>query len=228
MPAPSLTYAALKARQRNERDGYPDDISVRIHRALSWLHRAEVCDDDDGRFLFLWIAFNAAYASDLDDYKKFTAPGIFRGFIKKMVELDSSGLLHEMIWSEFSGSIRLLLDNQYVFAPFWEFHAGNINEGEWKRQFAGARRAAKRALGDANTAEVLRIVFSRLYVMRNQIVHGGANREQLRDCANIMGKIVLYVILIMMDNPKKLRGKPHYPVVGEAASAPARASLPRR
>ncbi|MGR3914340.1 MAG: HEPN domain-containing protein [Gammaproteobacteria bacterium] len=234
MSASSLTYAVLKARQRNERGGYPDDISVRIHRALSWLGRAEACDDDDGRFMFLWIAFNAAYASDLDDYKNLTTPGVFSGFIKKMVELDSNGLLHEMIWTEFSGGIRLLLDNKYVFKQFWEFQAGLIEEGVWKRKFAGARRAANRALGNANTGAVLRIVFSRLYVMRNQIVHGGAtwnsgaNHAQLRDCASIMGKIVPYVILIMMDNPKKLRGKPHYPVVGEAAALPkARASLRR-
>ena len=32
---------------------------------LSWLHRAEQCEDEDGRFIFLWIAFNAAYAQDL-------------------------------------------------------------------------------------------------------------------------------------------------------------------
>ena len=38
-------------------------LSLRLHRALSWLNRAEqLADDPDSQFIFLWIAFNAAYA----------------------------------------------------------------------------------------------------------------------------------------------------------------------
>ena len=36
-----------------------------MHRALSWLEKAEQSDDLDSRFIFLWISFNAAYAKDL-------------------------------------------------------------------------------------------------------------------------------------------------------------------
>ena len=43
---------------------------------------------------------------------------------------------------------------------------------------------------------MLSIVLSRIYVLRNQLVHGGAtwgssvNREQLRDCTRFMAKLV--------------------------------------
>lgn len=57
-------HKELKARQRAERDSYPENLSLRVHRALSWLDRAEQDDDPDSRFIFLWIAFNAAYATD--------------------------------------------------------------------------------------------------------------------------------------------------------------------
>ncbi|WOA30142.1 HEPN domain-containing protein [Alloalcanivorax xenomutans] len=57
----------LKTRQRQERHGYPDNLSLRVHRALSWLDRAEQEADPDSRFIFLWIAFNAAYATEIDD-----------------------------------------------------------------------------------------------------------------------------------------------------------------
>jgi hypothetical protein len=53
-----MDYATLKARHRRERERWPEGpLTLRVHRALSWLNRAEQCDDPDGRFVFLWIAF---------------------------------------------------------------------------------------------------------------------------------------------------------------------------
>ena len=42
-------YEHLKARHRSERETWPTNLSLRAHRALSWLNRAEQCDDNDGR-----------------------------------------------------------------------------------------------------------------------------------------------------------------------------------
>jgi hypothetical protein len=39
------------------------------------------------------------------------------------------------------------------------------------------------------------------------------NRDQVRDCANFMGKLVPVVIELMMDHPKTLWGTAVYPVV---------------
>ncbi len=61
-----------------------------------------------------------------------------------------------------------------------------------------------------DTAIVLSIVLSHIYTLRNQLVHGGAtwnssvNRDQLRDCTNLMGKLVPLVIEIMLDHPEAL------------------------
>jgi hypothetical protein len=63
------SHTGLKARQRAERHAHAEGIALRIHRALCWLHRAEQCDDEDGRFIFPWIAFNAAYANDVGDQR---------------------------------------------------------------------------------------------------------------------------------------------------------------
>ena len=62
-----MDFKTLKARQREERENYPINLGLRVHRALSWLDRAEQSDDDDARFIFLWIAFNAAYANEIGD-----------------------------------------------------------------------------------------------------------------------------------------------------------------
>ncbi|OBY90989.1 hypothetical protein A6723_020470 [Pseudomonas sp. AU11447] len=61
-----MQYQTLKERHRRERDGEHLNLRLRVHRALSWLDRAEQADDLDGRFIFLWIAFNAAYACEID------------------------------------------------------------------------------------------------------------------------------------------------------------------
>ena len=62
------------------------------------------------------------------------------------------------------------------------------------------------------TSTVLSVVLSRIYTLRNQVLHGGAtwgssvNREQLRDCTNFMAKLVPLVIEVMMDHPDTLWG----------------------
>jgi len=61
-----MNHDTLRARHQTVRDGYPPDLNLRLHRALSWLKRAEMAEDDDGRFIFLWIAFNAAYAREIN------------------------------------------------------------------------------------------------------------------------------------------------------------------
>ncbi|MBM4125285.1 MAG: hypothetical protein FJ246_10100 [Nitrospira sp.] len=62
-----LTHRHLKERQRAEREAFSPNLSLRVHRALSWLGRAEQFgreQDVDGQFIYLWIAFNAAYTID--------------------------------------------------------------------------------------------------------------------------------------------------------------------
>ncbi|MBC8386216.1 MAG: hypothetical protein H8E09_00070, partial [Gammaproteobacteria bacterium] len=60
-------YQLLKKRHREIRDGLPPNLSLRIHRALSWLNCAEQKQDDDSKFIFLWISFNAAYAHEIQN-----------------------------------------------------------------------------------------------------------------------------------------------------------------
>lgn len=61
------SHPKLKSYQREHRDSWNQGLSLRVHRALSWLDRAEQereKGDRDAEFLFLWISFNAAYASE--------------------------------------------------------------------------------------------------------------------------------------------------------------------
>jgi hypothetical protein len=79
------------------------------------LNRAEQAQgDQDAQFNFLWIAFNAAYANEIDDHHRFTEQETFRNFIKRLCELDSNNALSELVWSEFTGSIRVLLTHTVI------------------------------------------------------------------------------------------------------------------
>ena len=215
-----LSYKTLKARQRIERDDYHINLGLRVHRALSWLYRAEQCEDDlDAEFIFLWIAYNAAYANEIDDHRRFTEQDTFQFFLNRLCELDRQQRIENLVWSEFTSSIRVLLDNKYVFQPFWDYHNKKISEVQWQQKFHDARSCANRALGHKDTGKVLAIIFSRLYTLRNQLLHGGAtwnsrvNREQMRDAVNFLGKLVPVIIEIMMDNAAEFWGEPCYPVV---------------
>lgn len=219
---PGLTHANLKAKHRSVRETAPQHHSLRIHRALSWLRRAELADDDhDAAFIFLWIAFNAAYADELGDVavNGSSERSSFDGFFRKMTELDTGGRVYAAIWSRFSQSIRTLLDNQYIFSAFWKFHNEAPGYEDWEQRFERSRQRVGRALAERDTLVILAAVFDRLYVLRNQLVHGGAtwgssvNRAQVRDGARILSFMVPLFIDLMIDNPDADWGRPYYPVV---------------
>ncbi len=220
---PALTHAALKQRHRQVRDEHPPQLTLRIHRALSWLHRAEQADDIDGRFIFLWIAFNAAYAQEIDDTERASDKALFLAFLEKLCGLDVDKRIDGLIWKEFSGPVRALLDNPYVFPQFWEHQRGRMTEVEWKERFAQAKRAAQTALAGSHTPALLSILFHRLYTLRNQLIHGGAtwdgqvNRDQLRDGTALLAKLVPLIIALMMAHPDTLWGDAVYPVVSDGA-----------
>lgn len=210
-------YHQLKTRQRAERANYPEHLSLRVHRALSWLNRAEQCEDDDGRFIFLWISFNAAYANETGEIRIAEGRRV-SDFLRRLVDLDSEQQLANIVWHNYSNTIRLLLDNPYVFQPYWDNQNRLPDSGNWEQQFDAAKRASHNALANRDTSTVLSIVFNRLYTLRNQLIHGGAtfdssvNRKQLNDGARLLGDVVPAIIGIMMDNAQQHWGEACYPV----------------
>ena len=80
-------------------------------------------------------------------------------------------------------------------------------------------KKAKTALSEKNTERVLNELFDRLYVLRNQIIHGGStwagaiNRAQVRDGAEILGSLIPVFVDLMMDNPVHPWKEPIFPVV---------------
>lgn len=141
----------------------------------------------------------------------------FAEFVDKLIELDSERRLYNLLWNKFSGSIRLLIENKFVYGPFWDFQRGEIKN--WEKGFNQSVVDANNALSGGNVNYLLRIVLDRLYVLRNQIIHGGStykskvNRAQVKDGANILSSLVPVLIQIMIENNAEKWGKVYYPPV---------------
>jgi len=230
-----MTFKTLKDKQRKIRDGFPTNHALRVHRALSWLQRAELAAvDPDAAFIFYWIAFNAAYADERPDMTPTGERKCFEDYFDKLGALDKDDRVYKAIWTKFAGSIRQLLDNQYVFQPFWSYHNQVPGHADWQERFASSKRRINKALAGKETKVILGCVFDRLYVLRNQLVHGGAtwnskvNRAQVKDGARILAFLVPLFIDIMMDNPSVNWGAPYYPVVDEQPKAAAQPKKSRR
>ncbi len=186
---------------------------------MSWLGRAEKeVEDFDVRFILLWVGFNSAYANDpaIDINNERSA---FKAYFDALVALDDSHRIYNAIWKRFPHEIRLLLHNKYVFAPFWNHQNGLAGYEDWAERLTAGHRVIAVAMAQQDTTRILSLLFDRLYVLRNQLVHGGAtwnssvNRQQVRDGAAIMGWLLPIFIDIMMDHSAHDWGRPFYPVV---------------
>lgn len=212
-----MSTVSMKARLTRDAGRYADATRVRLHRALSWLGRSEREDKDpDAAFLFLWIAFNAAYAREFgEDESERRRLG---QFIAALLAVDADKTLHALMFKQFPGPVRTLIENKFVFEPFWRALREHDSSGRWEVSFHAGEKAALAAMVKGDTVTVLSIVFDRLYVLRNQLVHGGAtwngnvNRAQVKDGVRILAAVVPAILALMLDHPELELGDVLYPV----------------
>jgi hypothetical protein len=209
---------ALKARLKALGEKLPEPSRVRVHRSLSWLRRAEAeTEDKDARFIFLWISFNAAYAHEFG-YEQ-TERELLRGFLSKLLAVDAGRTLHQLVFKKFTGVVRVLIENKFVFEPFWRALREHDSSRRWEQRFEIEKKAAFRAVMGTATLSVLTVIFDRLYTLRNQLVHGGAtwggkvNRRQVSDGADLMNSLLPVILGLILSHPELDLGEIAYPVV---------------
>lgn len=177
-----------------------------MRRADSWHRRSTEVGSDAEKFIFLWISFNAAYGADVTSAYLEETPrerDKFGAFLQNIVDRDEDGLLETILWDRIAPLIRRLLNNQYVFKPFWDAVSGSPGAERWQDQFRRANQRVSDARRYRDVRGVLREVFLRLYTLRNQLFHGGATYatgwggDQVRDGARIMEALVPVILDIM-------------------------------
>ena len=219
-----MQASKLKDQQRALRDTLPEAHAVRLWRASSWLECAEAQQGNlDLQFISLWIAFNACYSVDEEKPQNIGERDLFQRFTHKLVKHDATGKIHQTLMQTYSGPIRTLITNQHVFAPFWDAQRLIANNEpdttEWKTRFDKASKTAMLFLMEKKVPELLSVVLDRLYVLRNQLMHGGAtwnssvNRAQVRDGRALLARLLPVMLGVMMSNPVQFDGRPFYPVV---------------
>ena len=194
-----------------------ETLTIRLHRAISWLKSSEKQEENlDMKFLSLWIAFNACYAVDLNGITSKPERAKLRDFTSSLVQFDRTRL-YNLFWEKYSGPVRVLIENKFVFEKFWEYNRGEIDD--YITAFNKSKSTALNCLSKENIEGLLEIVLERLYTLRNSLVHGGSthnsklNRAQLRDACNILQLLLPIIIDIMLENGEHDWGKIPYPVV---------------
>ena len=211
----------LLEREANLSEDFSPELSLRIHRSLSWLKRGrKQAEDADAAFIFYWVAFNALYGSQShDDGEYDNERRQFRNFFDKISSLDSENTIYNELWKRFSDSVRVLMQNKYVFQPFWNYVNGVPGYADWELSFDRARELGNRAMANEDTTQILCIIFDRLYVLRNQVFHGAAtwqssvNRAQIEDARRILAFLVPLFVDLMMRNHHVCWGSPGYAVL---------------
>ena len=214
-----LDSNTLRAKFEDSLRGRSEPLQLRLHRALSWLGRAKrEPEDADLRFILLWISFNAAYAREVDAESKPEWQRL-RHFLEALVKLDAKERIRDAVLDRFRDGIQQLVANRYVYGPFWKHFNGVEGYENWKSRFSNEKRRVIFQLQEGKTSAVLITLFNRLYVLRNQMLHGAAtyrgrvNREQVEHGAAVLECLVPLFIDIMLENPQQDWGEPSYPVV---------------
>ncbi len=117
------------------------------------------------------------------------------GYFDRILRLEAGKRIHRAVWQRFRQPIQDFVANRYVYWLFWNFQRNIKNAETWIDRLEEDVRNVNNRMKRQNTREtasILRILFSRLYILRNQLLHGGAtwqssvNREQVRQGARIM------------------------------------------
>lgn len=178
-------------------------LRIRLKRAYSWLERSAEVADPEGRFISLWITFNALYGVQIAEGLSAKEFESLREFLEKLVAVDAGGTLASALFGGFQ-PIRGLVNNRFIFRAFWN------DDPDWEGKFDRANKRLLADLGHRKTLPVLEEVFRRLYVLRQQVFHGAMTyngrygRSQLRDGAAVLHTVVPPMIQIMADSgPEK-------------------------
>lgn len=221
-------------------DGSPyANLMLRMRRITSWLTRAEQElfeseePDPDAAFVFYWMAFNAAYGEKIPGKIEWE---IFNDYLGRLLFYDNKeNVIYNALRNSISRDVVLsFIDNQYLYWRFWRHHNGERGYNKWRCDFASENQKVRDALDRTvpggkvlpggpqdDRRFVLEKLFSRMYMFRNQMIHGATTykslvaRAQVEDGARIMALLVPLFIELMMNKSDVDWGVPEYPPIFE-------------
>ncbi|MYD44149.1 MAG: hypothetical protein F4W90_09710 [Gammaproteobacteria bacterium] len=202
-----------------------DNHKLRWRRSESWSEAAKTCfseGDFDSAVIFYWISLNSLFAVDnaVTSQDPPTSPAKTErdAFLRRLQEFDKQeGGLYHLMWQQYSQTIQPLLNNKFVYGRYWEAIKDGEDDTKWREAMDASKNSAQKALTQQGSLEsLLIIIFDRLNVLRNQLVHGSAtkngsrNRSQVHTGAHLLHTLVPEIQRIFKQNSTKDWGEPPY------------------
>lgn len=193
---------------------------IRMQRALSWLRRYAEDDevDKDIGFILHWIAFESLYGREENSQfrqhvKVTTAKEIERFFDElKATEMGRVQLVGATV--AIIEDIRAIFANPYISNAAWySYYNSNVPRAGGKHNPFAAEKPKPCTQGKLKDPKqydaIIREVFLRMYLLRNQLFHGNASYKghddseksaQIVSGYNILRRLMLPIISIMLQS----------------------------
>lgn len=176
------------------------EYCIRVWRGLSWLERAEGVESTDleSRFIFAWIAFNALYGRRDEKGRPWGDIEAMGTFLATVWRLDHDDRLRRVL-SRRQLQVLKLIESKHLSRKFWD--EGEAAAIDVKREL----RDALKWFGTPKMLRVLQLLFDRLYVMRNQVMHGAStkgsslNRRTLQGSGGILLDLLPEMLAVMIE-----------------------------
>jgi hypothetical protein len=182
-----------------------DAIRLRMHRAMSWMRKAqefEVPDDADARLIFSWIGLNTLYAKwDSDIANREPEWKVREDFLRWIVKQDVRGRVQEVLLDNRKHCDRLLSE-EHLVNSYW----GNPTEEEARKARTKPRKIGKHYHDAEDVINVLIPLIKCIAMLRSQLVHGqstygsSANRDVVEAGAKVMFDLVMVLLQLVAED----------------------------
>ena len=191
----------------------------------TWIELAEATSHDHVRFVFYWIAYEAAYQNEDSGLKDWQERQQFHDRLARHDRGKLRGILHTQ-----SRDVVRILELRQAHGSFWtrwredeDVRSAEEWEGRFRRRVGSAierlndavRSGVKREISDT-----LNNLFRNLSIVRHQIVHGGSAGPRSRGRTQVILGAGLLKALVpcfrdsIKSNIDQDWGEPPYPRVG--------------
>ncbi|EDM28283.1 hypothetical protein LNTAR_10221 [Lentisphaera araneosa HTCC2155] len=176
-----------------------ENLRIRLHRCFSWAARIEPHQGNDSldeAFLSAWLAFNSLFARiDANTNQFLPEKESMTEFLQQVLRIDRQNKIKQFL-GESKWQMEQLLQCKFLQQSFWRDLGEDQSSSTFKDSFSFFRRKGEDV--------VLKQVLLRIYLMRNQLVHGGAtygskmNRHTLMLCLFVLQPFLNCIIDILV------------------------------
>ena len=204
-----------------------DDNAHRLRRAINWLELAEEDSLGEIRFMLYWISFNALYGQgDKTHNGGERELSTINDFISKIIKSDKNRVLEYL--NERENNVNKILRLRQVYKKFWDAMYDPTKWKCWESDFIKDKESAEDAYKNKDASTIVKLLFNRLYVVRNQLMHGSAsiniqpsqisrNKTQVQNGMILLSEFVPIFIYIILHAGGINLGPIPYPRVGNNA-----------